>query len=67
VTLSQAVSVSVSACIGIAFYPEHGTDAQALMTHADQAMYAAKKGGKNAARVYDARQTPAPTVPGGLA
>ena len=67
VTLSQDVSVSVSACIGIAFSPEHGTDAQTLMTHADQAMYAAKKGGKNAARIYDARQTPAPTVPGGLA
>lgn len=67
VTLGQDVSVSVSACIGIACYPEHGTDAQTLMTHADQAMYAAKKGGKNAARIYDARQTPAPTVPGGLA
>ena len=66
VTLSQEVSAHLSASIGIAFYPEHGTDAQALMTHADQAMYAAKKGGKNAARVYDARQTPAPTVPGGL-
>lgn len=67
VTLSQDVSTSLSACIGIAFYPEHGTDAQTLMTHADQAMYAAKKGGKNAARIYDARRTPAPTVPGGLA
>lgn len=66
VTLHQGVSVHLSASIGIAFYPAHGTDAQTLMTHADQAMYAAKKGGKNAARVYDAHQTPAPTVPGGL-
>lgn len=66
VTLSQNVSARLSASIGIAFYPEHGTDAQTLTTHADQAMYAAKKGGKNAARIYDARQTPAPTVPGGL-
>ncbi|HBH39197.1 MAG TPA: diguanylate cyclase, partial [Curvibacter sp.] len=64
VTLHQGVSVHLSASIGIAFYPAHGTDAQTLMTHADQAMYAAKKGGKNAARVYDAHQTPAPTVPG---
>lgn len=66
VTLQQGVSARLSASIGIAFYPDHGTDAQTLLTHADQAMYAAKKGGKNAARVYDARHTPAPTEPGGL-
>ncbi|MEK9951124.1 MAG: GGDEF domain-containing protein [Curvibacter sp.] len=67
VTLHQDVSARLSASIGIAFYPGHGTDAQTLMMHADHAMYAAKKGGKNAARVYDTRQTPAPTAPGGLA
>ncbi len=40
-------SVHVSTSIGIAFYPEDATDAQELMRHADQAMYAAKKDGGN--------------------
>ena len=31
-------SVSVSASIGIALYPEHGEDAETLLHHADQAM-----------------------------
>jgi GGDEF domain-containing protein len=35
--------VSVSASIGIALYPEHGTDALALSKHADQAMYQEKE------------------------
>jgi diguanylate cyclase (GGDEF)-like protein/PAS domain S-box-containing protein len=31
------------ASIGIAFYPEHGTDAEQLLKHADEAMYLDKK------------------------
>jgi len=42
----------VSLSIGIAVYPQHGTSADDLSEHADQAMYQVKKGGKNAARVY---------------
>ncbi len=42
----------VSLSIGIAVYPQHGTSADELSEHADQAMYQVKKGGKNAARVY---------------
>lgn len=37
----------VSASIGIAFYPEHGQDSDKLLKLADDAMYVAKKGGKN--------------------
>ncbi|OIQ85577.1 cyclic di-GMP phosphodiesterase Gmr [mine drainage metagenome] len=37
----------VSASIGIALYPEHGTSAETLLLNADQAMYRAKDGGKN--------------------
>ncbi|MBP1993905.1 bifunctional diguanylate cyclase/phosphodiesterase [Paenibacillus eucommiae] len=37
----------VSASIGIAFYPEHGTDAVQLLKNADTAMYEVKKNGKN--------------------
>ena len=33
--------------IGIALYPQHGTDAQQLLNHADNAMYLAKKSGGN--------------------
>lgn len=40
-------SLSVSASIGIAQYPEHGSDEKALMHNADLAMYEAKRAGKN--------------------
>ena len=36
-------SVSVSASLGIAVYPDHGDDQSALLRHADVAMYAAKR------------------------
>jgi diguanylate cyclase (GGDEF)-like protein/PAS domain S-box-containing protein len=37
----------VGTSLGIALYPEHGTDADTLMQHADAAMYTAKRLGKN--------------------
>ena len=37
----------VSASMGIAFFPEHGTEQNVLLKAADQAMYQAKKSGKN--------------------
>uniref|UniRef100_UPI0035ADA16D CHASE domain-containing protein n=1 Tax=Hylemonella sp. TaxID=2066020 RepID=UPI0035ADA16D len=64
VKLGNNLSVQLTASIGIAFYPDHGSNAQTLMAHADDAMYAAKKSGKNAARIYDAGQAPAPAAPG---
>ncbi|MBP0049582.1 diguanylate cyclase [Marinobacterium sp. AK62] len=39
--------LQVSASIGIALYPDHGVSADALLTHADDAMYKAKAEGKN--------------------
>jgi diguanylate cyclase (GGDEF)-like protein len=44
--------VEISMSIGVVVYPEHGTDAQALMRHADQAMYGAKSAGKNGFRYF---------------
>lgn len=40
-------TVSVSASIGIAWYPDDATDTEALLKNADQAMYAAKHEGRN--------------------
>lgn len=42
----------LSASIGIAIAPDDGTDANNLIKHADTAMYAAKRAGKNRYRYY---------------
>lgn len=43
----DGIQVSVSASVGAAVYPLHGNNAAKLVSHADAAMYAAKKAGKN--------------------
>ncbi|WP_417664133.1 diguanylate cyclase domain-containing protein [Pseudidiomarina donghaiensis] len=40
------LSVQVGASVGIAFYPSHGTTAEALLDAADNAMYVAKQAGR---------------------
>ena len=45
--LGKKTIEDVSASIGIAEYPVHASDMDALLTSADKAMYAAKRGGKN--------------------
>ncbi|NHZ90939.1 diguanylate cyclase [Massilia sp. CCM 8733] len=42
VDLGEGIQLQVSVSIGIAHYPEHGDNRQALMSHADERMYAAK-------------------------
>ncbi|MBN1140217.1 MAG: EAL domain-containing protein [Deltaproteobacteria bacterium] len=44
--------ISISTSVGIAFFPENGTDAEKLLMHADMAMYAAKAKGRNAYAFY---------------
>jgi diguanylate cyclase (GGDEF)-like protein len=44
--------VGIGTSIGIAFAPEHGTDAETLLKKADLALYAAKSGGRNDFRVF---------------
>jgi predicted signal transduction protein with EAL and GGDEF domain len=44
--------VRVGASIGIAAYPDHGSDVETLMRHADIAMYHVKTHGKNHVRVF---------------
>lgn len=46
--------VQVTASIGISVLPDDALDGNALMKHADTAMYAAKQAGKNTLRFYSA-------------
>ncbi len=48
-------SLSSSASIGIACYPDHGESFEALLQSADTAMYKAKETGKNTFCFYDAQ------------
>ena len=43
---------TVGASVGASMYPQHGEDMDTLLGKADQAMYAAKKSGKNVWRLY---------------
>lgn len=43
---------SIGASIGIAIFPDDSEDADTLLRHADQAMYAAKKKGRNCWHLY---------------
>ena len=43
---------SITTSVGLAVFPTHGLDPQALMKRADLAMYAAKEGGRNGFRLY---------------
>lgn len=45
-------NITVGASIGIALYPDHGTSAEMLITHADEALYRAKWAGRNIYRLY---------------
>lgn len=48
----QGQPVNISASIGIALFPEHGTFAEKVMAHADRAMYEAKENGRDRYSVY---------------
>ena len=43
----DAFEIQVSASIGIALYPVDGDDAEALLKHADAAMYSVKENGRD--------------------
>ncbi|WP_295441174.1 ATP-binding protein [uncultured Thiodictyon sp.] len=45
-------TLSLSSSIGLACYPDHGSDAIELARHADEAMYQAKESGRNRLQVF---------------
>ena len=49
-------TVRVSASIGVTLYPQDDGDGDALLRHADQAMYSAKEAGKGRYHLYDPAQ-----------
>lgn len=51
--LIEGQSLEIGASIGVALFPQHGTDAHALMRHSDSAMYVSKRT-HSGFTVYDA-------------
>jgi two-component system cell cycle response regulator len=51
----DSAEISISVSIGVAVYPEHGNTAQQVVDAADDALYAAKKAGRDTYRLAEAR------------
>lgn len=49
--------IEIGASIGVALFPDHGADYEALMRHADAAMYVAKRA-RSGFEVYDSKKAP---------
>jgi diguanylate cyclase (GGDEF)-like protein len=49
----QADRVSITVSIGVAVYPEHGATAEQVLNAADDALYAAKKAGRDTYRLAE--------------
>lgn len=54
----DGLPLTVTTSIGIALYPDHGADSEALMKHADSAMYKAKAAGRNRYCMYEPPGSP---------
>jgi diguanylate cyclase (GGDEF)-like protein len=47
----QAGTARISCSLGVALFPDHGTDAETLQRNADVALYAVKESSRNAWRI----------------
>ncbi|CZF86594.1 diguanylate cyclase domain-containing protein [Grimontia marina] len=56
---ADGIEIQVGLSIGYAFYPDHCDNSDSLIRYADEALYVAKKTGKNKFRIYepDAKKT----------
>ncbi len=45
--------IRLTGSVGVAFFPEHGTNVVELLSHADAALYRAKDDGRNTYAIYD--------------
>jgi len=55
-TINDNTRITLTASLGITLYPDDDTDAEGLIRHADQAMYAAKGKGRNQFHLFDPGQ-----------
>ncbi len=51
----DGASLTITASVGITLFPDDKADADTLLRHADQAMYAAKEAGRNRYHLFDPR------------
>ena len=54
--------IDVTLSIGVAVYPDHGTTSTTLLRRADEALYAAKRGGRDTWRVAVPDPSPGPSA-----
>jgi diguanylate cyclase (GGDEF)-like protein len=52
-TIDDGPELFVTVSIGVSFYPDDAADAALLLKHADEAMYAAKRRGRNNFQIYE--------------
>ncbi|HKR77481.1 MAG TPA: bifunctional diguanylate cyclase/phosphodiesterase [Rhodanobacter sp.] len=51
--LENGTHLQIGVSIGVSFFPDDAADAETLLKHADEAMYAAKRQGRNTCRIYE--------------
>ncbi len=51
----ETCELNITACAGIAIYPEHGMNVSVLVRHTEQALALAKKAGRNQYQFFDAK------------
>ncbi|MBA2078258.1 bifunctional diguanylate cyclase/phosphodiesterase [Rhodanobacter sp. PCA2] len=51
--LENGTRLQIGVSIGVSFFPDDAADAETLLKHADEAMYAAKRQGRNTCRIYE--------------